>query len=71
MEDICLICQHSFVGVESDTVRKTLCQYCVNGSNFENLSILQFSTLLDLTENTREQIETEFEQFQNDKFRNS
>lgn len=59
----CLLCQHSFKGIETEQVRQTLCQYCVEGSNFEAISSSQFGELLDITENQRELIEIEFEQF--------
>ena len=59
----CLLCQHSFRGIETEQVRQTLCQYCVEGSNFEPISSDQFGELLDLTECQRELIESEFEQF--------
>lgn len=59
----CLLCQHSFKGIETEQVRQTLCQYCVDGSNFEPISSNKFGELLDMTERQRELIESEFEKY--------
>ena len=58
-----ILCQHGFKGIEAEKVRDILCQHCVEGSNFEPISSDQFGELLDITENQRELIEREFEQF--------
>lgn len=65
MENNCILCQHSFNGIEAEKVRDILCQHCVEGSNFEAISGDQFGELLDITENQRKVIEREFDDYRN------